>query len=619
MKTDLNAVVIHKGQPAIVISKSADKYEISLESGSKRVREKDFSVLSSGPVSSLELLLGTAVPDADFSEAAEFFGSEGARFPDLCELLWGTLPAHFSWACWKALSESPWFVCTTPEEAVRIRTAEEVDEIVRAAKEKSGAEAARSEFIQRLKNSAAGKPGGIIRPDDDRHVQEIEALALGTASRSKAMAQAGLSETPQMAHRILLSCAYWNDERNPWPNRHGLSLSTPQIDIVPPDLSGRLDLTALDSWAIDNAWSADPDDAISIDNGTLWVHVADPAETVHPDCQADTAARSRGSTLYVPEGASRMLSDRALEYYGLGLSERSPALSFSITFTDTGAIHDISIHRTIIRVTRTTYEDVSSKKNDERFAPFFALAERNISRRTASGAVTITLPEVHLEVTTADDNHANIDISTVKQEPAADMVREMMLIAGEAAARFAFKHRIPFQYVSQDKPDIPAVLPDGLAGEYRKRRSMRGRKVGTVPADHAGLGLGMYAQVTSPLRRYGDLVVHQQLHRFISGEPLMSTDDMLIRIAAGDAAARECTLAERESNLHWKLVYLSRHPEWTGNAVVVEKNGTSATILIPELGMEDRIILPDATLNDTLRVSATGISLPEQRVQFVME
>lgn len=620
MKTDIHAVVIHKGQPAIVLSKSADKYEIRLESGVKRVREKDFSVLSSGPVSSIDALLGNTAPAADFSEAAEFFGTGGALFPDICELLWGTLPADFSWACWNALSGSPWFVCTTPEETIRIRTPQEVDTIIRAAEEKSVEESARAEFIQRLKNSAAGKSGGISRPADDRYVQEIEALALGTASRSKAMAQAGLAETPQLAHTILLACGYWTDERNPWPYRHGLSLSTPQIEITPPDLhTGRLDLTALDSWAIDNAWSADPDDAVSIDRDTLWVHVADPAETVLPDSPADTAARARGSTLYVPEGASRMLSDHALEYYGLGLSEKSPALSFSITFTDSGAIADVSIHRTVIRVTRTTYAEVSEQEHSTQFAPFFALADRNSARRNAAGAVSIELPEVHLSVTSGEDNRSTIGITSVKQERAAEMVREMMLIAGEAAARFAFKYRIPFQYVSQDKPDIPATLPEGLAGEYRKRRSMRGRKVGTVPADHAGLGLGMYAQVTSPLRRYGDLVVHQQLHRFLAGEPLMDTDDMLMRIAAGDAAARECTLAERESNLHWKLVYLSRQPEWTGTAVVVDKNGSSATILVPELGMEDRIILPDAHLNDTLRVSASGISLPEQRVTFTLQ
>jgi exoribonuclease-2 len=617
MKADKNALVLHKGQPAIIVSRDADKFEIQLESGTKRVREKDFVILSPGPVVRIADVLDKTPPPADFTEAAEFFRDEPATFTDISELVWGPLSPEFAWACWREISSSPWFLCTTPNEPVTVRSAEEAAELVRAAEQKSGEETARNEFTLRLKNSAAGKPGGIIRPDDDRFLQEIEALALGTAAKSKALSRAGLSETPQLAHAILLSCGYWNDERNPWPYRHGLSLSTPQIEVSGPEPdSGRLDLTAMDSWAIDNEWSADPDDAVSLDNGILWVHVADPAETVRPDTPADLAARSRGSTLYVPEGASRMLSDQALEYYGLGLTATSVALSFRIEFADNGSIADVSVHRTLIRVTRKTYREVSEQAQAPQFQELFKIAERNIARRKAAGAVFIELPEVHLAFDPDKPLADQISIDRVESLPAADMVREMMLIAGEAAARFAFKNRIPFQYASQDIPDIPSALPEGLAGEYRKRRSMRGRKVGTIPADHAGLGLGMYAQVTSPLRRYGDLVVHQQLHRYLAGEPLMDTDDMLMRIAAGDAAARECTLAERESNLHWKLVYLMRHPDWQGTGVVVDKAGTTATILVPELGMEDRIPLPDANLNDSVLLSASGISLPEQRVSF---
>ena len=176
-----------------------------------------------------------------------------ATFTDISELVWGPLSPEFAWACWREISSSPWFLCTTPNEPVTVRSAEEAAELVRAAEQKSGEETARNEFTLRLKNSAAGKPGGIIRPDDDRFLQEIEALALGTAAKSKALSRAGLSETPQLAHAILLSCGYWNDERNPWPYRHGLSLSTPQIEVSGPEPdSGRLDLTALDLAMIMN-------------------------------------------------------------------------------------------------------------------------------------------------------------------------------------------------------------------------------------------------------------------------------------------------------------------------------------------------------------------------------
>ena len=40
----------------------------------------------------------------------------------------------------------------------------------------------------------------------------------------------------------------------------------------------RRDLTGLCAWAIDDPWSKDPDDAVSLeDASTIWVHIADPA------------------------------------------------------------------------------------------------------------------------------------------------------------------------------------------------------------------------------------------------------------------------------------------------------------------------------------------------------
>ena len=44
----------------------------------------------------------------------------------------------------------------------------------------------------------------------------------------------------------------------------------------------------------------------------------------------------------------------------------------------------------------------------------------------------------------------------------------MMLLAGEGAAHFAFENQIPFPYVSQESPDLPTSVPEGLAGDFKK-------------------------------------------------------------------------------------------------------------------------------------------------------
>lgn len=620
MKLSEFSIVLYKGQPAIVTGFESGKIEITLESDKKKVRDKDIVPLHQGPVRNIAELLKAKAPVVDVSEAIDFFGGEHPSYFELVELLWGKIPAETAWAIWKEVSSSPVFSCTTPDEPVIVKTREEAESAAKKLEAKRLEADERLAFIARMRAALSGT-GEINLPDDGKYLQDVEALALGQSDKSRTMKEAGLAETPQAAHKVLLAAGYWMPERNPWPARHGCSLFSSAVPVDKPAASAdRLDLTGLSSWAIDNEWSSDPDDAVCVDGEVLWVHVADPAETVLPDSPADRDARNRGSTLYLPEGPSRMLADSALEYYALGLSPESPALSFRITFTGTGAIDTVSVHRTRVRVTRLTYSEASAKKDTPELSPLFAIAERNIARRREAGAVFIDLPEVHITASVGGNGPAEVVFTGIRPEPAADMVREMMLLAGEAAARFAFKNGIPFQYVSQESPDIPKDLPDALAGEYRKRRSMRSRKVGTTPADHAGLGIGMYSQVTSPLRRYGDLVSHQQLHLFLDGKAPMDTDEMINRIAMGDSAARECTFAERESNVHWTLVYLAAHPGWTGDAVVVERNGTTATVIVPEFAFETRMSLSgDCGLNSVIRVRAGNIQIPEQTVTFIPE
>ncbi|HOE09287.1 MAG TPA: RNB domain-containing ribonuclease, partial [Treponemataceae bacterium] len=129
---------------------------------------------------------------------------------------------------------------------------------------------------------------------------------------------------------------------------------------------------------------------------------------------------------------------------------------------------------------------------------------------------------------------------------------------------------------------------------------------------------GMYSQVTSPLRRYGDLVAHQQLRSFIDKRTLLSKDEVLERISAGDAAASATVKAERKSNLHWTLFFLLQNPEWKGTAVAVEDKGKQFVFLIPSLGLET-ILIPSkkVQLNDEIEVKPGKINISELTVSFM--
>ena len=163
-----------------------------------------------------------------------------------------------------------------------------------------------------------------------------------------------------------------------------------------------------------------------------------------------------------------------------------------------------------------------------------------------------------------------------------------------------------------------AKLPEGLAGQFALRKCMHRRSVGVTPSPHAGLGLTMYSQVTSPLRRYSDLIAHQQLRAFLDGREVLDKDTMLERVSAGDAAMSASVKAERKSNLHWTLVYLLQNPDWEGDAVCVDVMGKQAKFLIPSLAQETTLIPPHAVnLNDVIKVKAGKIDIPNLTVTFI--
>ncbi|MEJ2082599.1 MAG: RNB domain-containing ribonuclease [Acidobacteriota bacterium] len=80
------------------------------------------------------------------------------------------------------------------------------------------------------------------------------------------------------------------------------------------------------------------------------------------------------------------------------------------------------------------------------------------------------------------------------------------------------------------------------------------------PAPHAGLGLEVYTQLTSPIRRYCDMVLQRQLIASVEGSSLPYTTEELAEalelIQSMDADIRA---AERNANRFFVLSFLSEN------------------------------------------------------------
>jgi exoribonuclease-2 len=591
--------VLYKVHPARIVN-LGEKIEIELAGGqSKRVRAKDIELLHPGPLRSLTEL----APQQGEPEAAwELLEGAETTLQELAELAFNAFTPATAWAAWQLVADGLSFSGTPA--AIRARTREEVERIRAERGAKANAESDWQAFLVRMADSCPA-------PEDGARLGEVERLALGQSERSRILEALGHEQTPINAHRALIQVGYWTDRHNPYPRRCAVPTAEPGQPVPGLIEEDRLDLTALPAYAIDDVGNQDPDDALSLDGDCLWVHVADVAALVATEGEIEREARARGSNLYLPEGVINMLPAGVTEALGLGLQPLSPALSFALRCDDQGELLSVAVHRTWIRAQRLTYDEVDGRLTEEPFAALRALTDRFRARRTAAGATSLDLPEVSVRV-----EDGRVTIRPLPRLASRELVADAMLMAGEGAARFCLEHAIPIPFATQAPPEA-GEQPRDLAAMYARRRAFKPSRLVGAPDPHAGLGLALYTRATSPLRRYSDLLVHQQIRAWLAGLPTLTAEQVTERIGEAETAAALVRRTERLSNLHWKLVYLKDHPDWQGQATIVGKEDRKGVALVPLLALETRLRLrEEPALNQGLRVAVRDVDIPAQTVSF---
>ncbi len=594
------SLVLYKGRPARVTA-LADKIELDLPGGDvQRVRPKDVTLLHPGPLRSLADL---APPIGEVEAAWDLLAGGETTLAELADLAYGAWTPATAWAAWSLVADGLLF--SGSPDAIVARSREVVAAERSRREERAAAEQARTTFLARAR-------AGSCAPEDAGFLADVERLAEGRAEHSRVLQELGREESPESAHRFLLRVGHWDETVNPHPRRFGVTLESP--DLAVPDLpeEPRVDLTGLPAFAIDDEDNQDPDDALSLDGDRLWVHVADVSALVAPDGPLDREARARVSNLYLPERTVPMLPAAVTERLGLGLQPVSPALSFGFELSAEGAPTGLTVARSWVRVTRVSYAEADTRLEEEPFRGLYALARRFQQRRLAAGAAQIALPEARVRV-----EGGVVTVRPLPRLRSRDLVTEAMLMAGEAAGRLALAQGIPFPFATQSGPDETVPPPDGPAASFAYRRLLKRSQMRTAPDLHAGLGLAVYSQVTSPLRRYLDLVAHQQLRAWLAGTPPLSHEQVIERIGAAEALVGSLRQAERASNRHWTIVYLSRQKAWRGEGVLVDSRGGRGVVIVPEVAFEAPVHLPqEVALDETLALELSGVDVPSLSAYF---
>ena len=338
-----------------------------------------------------------------------------------------------------------------------------------------------------------------------------------------------------------------------------------------PGDSERIDLCDQRCFTIDDQETRDIDDGIALerrDDGTqrIWIHIADPGRLIDQDSALDLEARRRGSSLYLAKGNLPMFPEcLSTGPFSLRARTRTAAWSIWAELTSEGELGDHGIQRSWVQPTyRLSYDDADelielAPPEDTDLAELDALLSLRRECRVRDGALLMDLPEGRIR---CRDGQPSLEVS----EPgrSRQMVAEAMILAGAAVARFAEVHDLALPFRSQLTADLPTsseleALPDGAVRFAAIKRCLSRGLMGTQPAAHFSLGLAAYAQATSPIRRYGDLVVQRQLQAQLNGEEALNRDAMQLLITDFDAAVREGIGISREDQRHWQQVWFEHH------------------------------------------------------------
>jgi exoribonuclease-2 len=333
----------------------------------------------------------------------------------------------------------------------------------------------------------------------------------------------------------------------------------------------RRDLTGQRCVTIDDDDTRDIDDGLALerrpDGGLrLWIHVADPGRLVEPESSLDLEARRRGSSLYLASGNLPMFPlELTTGPFSLRAGVRSAAWSTWVDLDAEGDIADFGIVRSWVKPTfRLSYSDADdlidlAPPEEPDLADLDQLLNRRRQWRVGKGALLMDLPEGRIR---SRDGQPVLEVS--EPSPSRAMVAEAMILAGAIAARFAVEHNLALPFRSQLPAELPPkteldALPDGAVRFAAIKRCLSRGLMGTQPAAHFSLGLPAYAQATSPIRRYGDLVVQRQIQAQLSGGTPLSEDGLQELLNSFDGAVREGIGISREDQRHWQQVWFEAH------------------------------------------------------------
>lgn len=371
-----------------------------------------------------------------------------------------------------------------------------------------------------------------------------------------------------------------------------------------------LPLADIEAFSLDDVGTTEIDDAFSVRRTgagglRIGIHIAAPALGFGPGSPLDEIARSRLSTAYMPGYKVTMLPEDVIDAFSLDPGVAKPVLSLYF---------DVQEADWSVRGHSTRIEQIRVAAN-LRHAEYDVLNEV----LEAGGRAGLRFEE---------------DLRALWQFAGALEARRGRPSAGPGALDYSF-------YVEGDRVRIiprrrgapldklvseMMILANSTWGELLAERDVaaiyRVQSTGKVrlsvhPEPHEGLGVPCYAWMTSPLRRYVDLLNQWQLVAALGGRraPFMRNSDALL----GALRAFEVTHArfdehQRAMETYWSLRWLLQENIESIAGMVLREN----VVRIEGLPLVTRVpSLPELDAGTRVTLALQGVDLFERTLSSV--
>ncbi len=422
--------------------------------------------------------------------------------------------------------------------------------------------------------------------------------------------RADINLDPQLAFKIIVRLGTWKEDENILIYQYDIprefdktaieyAEKLAQEELKDPLDEKRIDLTGIRTITIDGEETRDIDDALSLeqlDDGIfrIGVHITDVSSHVQQDDPIDREARARMTSIYLPDEKIPMLpSILSEDICSLVAGKKRRAISFMFTVDEDANILKSEVFPSFIRVDeRLTYEQANSlMQTQDNLKILYNLSERLQLKRKERGALIIHVPEIQAVV----DSEGKIHLKRYRQdEPAQIIVSEWMIAANAYMASYFIENQIPAIFRCQGEAkdaEIPYTSEHSLFYLCHQRKQFARAELSIEPAKHCSLGLDCYVSVTSPIRRYIDLILQRQYRHFLlTGKPLYSSDELDGLITEMNSILPKALFVSRKWNRYWILKYIKQEKIKSCEALILDQNDRVINVILPEFMLETTIL-----------------------------